>query len=72
MENTTCMLHIYKSQTLRIIVTKLIFKKERHLFDYWCLMASSNALLVLGVFMLLMTTFVAGDVADTIRHNHHT
>ncbi|KAJ6959562.1 hypothetical protein NC653_037800 [Populus alba x Populus x berolinensis] len=30
-------------------------------------MASSKALLVLGVFMLLMTTFVAGDVVDTIR-----
>jgi hypothetical protein len=39
--------------------------------DCWCLMASSKALLVLlvlGVFMLLMTTFVAGDVADTIRY----
>jgi len=30
-------------------------------------MASSKALLVLGVFMLLMTTFVAGDVVNTIR-----
>ncbi|KAJ6860365.1 hypothetical protein NC651_036669 [Populus alba x Populus x berolinensis] len=35
--------------------------------DCWRLMASSKALLVLGVFMLLMTSFVAGDVADTIR-----
>jgi len=35
--------------------------------DCWCLMASSKALLVLGVFMLLMTTFVAGDVVNTIR-----
>ncbi|KAF9663500.1 hypothetical protein SADUNF_Sadunf17G0057000 [Salix dunnii] len=31
------------------------------------LMASSKVLLVLGVFMLLMTTFVAGDVASTMR-----
>ena len=30
-------------------------------------MASSKALLVLGVFMLLMTTFVAEDMVDTVR-----
>ncbi|KAJ6860358.1 hypothetical protein NC651_036662 [Populus alba x Populus x berolinensis] len=39
--------------------------------DCWRLMASSKALLVLGVFMLLMTSFVAGDVADTIRDKPH-
>jgi hypothetical protein len=70
----------YKWQTLHACY---IFIKARHCIllspnqysersntyiDCWCLMASSNALLVLGVFMLLMTTFVAGDVADTIRH----
>jgi hypothetical protein len=32
MANTTCMLHIYKSQTFRIIVTKSIFRKEQHLY----------------------------------------
>jgi len=61
---------IYKSQTLLFNVTESIFLKEQHLFivcsHHNLTMSMSKGLMAFGVLMLLMTTFVAGDVANTI------
>ena len=56
-----------KARPLVLLSPNRYSERSNTYIDCWRLMASSKALLVLGVFMLLMTTFVAGDVADTIR-----
>jgi hypothetical protein len=63
-------IYIYICQTLLFIVTESIFLQEQHLCvvcsHHSLTMSMSKGLMAFGVLMLLMTTFVAGDVADTI------
>ncbi|KAG6741565.1 hypothetical protein POTOM_054830 [Populus tomentosa] len=66
-DSLSFLIRSYDSRPFALLSPNRYSERSNTYIDCWRLMASSKALLILGVFMLLMTTFVAGDVADTVR-----